>query len=147
MILKVIGILTKFDWPITVERYSLKYVNLVERSPDIAESDAINLQIKIGNNDVKEKTIHLQVQRKSGEDIHILTLASNIYVNLTNGKQIFGTLIDVDSIRPNKETDFKKFVQSLENGVDDLRKENKALFFSCLTDVALKRMEPSYEQV
>lgn len=128
-----------------VDRYSLKYVNIIEAQSIEDQINKINLSISLGHIDVNNEYFNLQVHRTEGDIIHIMTVVSGAQAKLYDGRLVSGIVVDIDSIRNVNFTDFPSFVSSLAQGVEELRQSNKVRFFDCLTDGAIDEMGPSYE--
>lgn len=84
------------------------------------------------------------MHRKEDDIIHILSIATGARGKI-NGKEVFGILVDIDSIRNVSAPDIQTFANSLENKLESLRQSNKEKFFSCLTKEAIQEMGPTYE--
>lgn len=128
-----------------VERFSVKYVNLIQGKTIADQIGKIEIAIRLGDVEVEDNHLSLQVHRVDGARTHILSVITGAQGMLPNGEQIFGSVVDVDSIEIVNEGNFKVFVDSLPEKVEALRQLNKSLFFSCLTDSAIDEMEPVYE--
>lgn len=128
-----------------VERYSLKYVNLIQ-APSLAEQVAkIKMSITLGEVEVKGDHTTLQVHRFEDGIIHILSVVIGAEGQMPDGKKVNGAVVDVDSIRNVDVADFATFAASLEPGLEQLRQANKRKFFTCLTQATIDEMGPVYE--
>jgi len=128
-----------------VERYSLKYVNLIQ-APTFAEQvQKIRMEIKLGDVQIDDDHMSLQVHRKEGDIIHILSVVTGAQGQMPDGNVVSGALVDVDSIRAVSVPNFGQFVASFEPSLEELRQANKAKFFGCLTDATIQEMGPIYE--
>jgi uncharacterized protein (TIGR04255 family) len=143
-ILDIVARIAKLGVAGNVERYSLKYVNLIQ-APTIAEQvSKINMSISLGDVKVSDDHANVQVHHKEDGIIHILSVVIGAQGNLADGQAIFGTIVDIDSIREFAPVDLALFEQSLEPGLQDLRQANKKKFFACLTPEAIEEMGPVY---
>ncbi|MFC4669076.1 TIGR04255 family protein [Seohaeicola nanhaiensis] len=128
-----------------IERYSLKYVNLIQ-APTVAEQiQKINLAIRVGDVDVKDDHVSVQVHRTEGETLHIMSVVTGAKGKMADGKLVSGAVVDIDSIRPIQFPDFRTFAENLGEAVETLRTENKIKFFSCLTEATVDEMGPKYD--
>jgi len=128
-----------------VERYSLKYVNLIEAS-DVADQIAkIDMHIRIGEVDVDADHVSLRVQKLENAILHIISVQTGAQARLENGKELNGVLVDVDSILTVDNQDFSTFSKGLASEIENLREENKVKFFSSLTEETIKEMGPEYD--
>ncbi len=125
-----------------VERYSLKYVNLIQ-APTLAEQIAkIKIAITLGGETVADEHATLQVHRHENGIIHISSVIIGAEGQLADGRRLFGAVVDIDSIRNIEATDFAAFAEGLEPGLEELRQANKRKFFSCLTAETINEMGP-----
>lgn len=129
----------------TVERYSVKYVNLIQANTLAEQIDKIQMSITLGPIEVKDDHINLQVHRKDGNILHILSIISGAEGNLPDGNRVYGTVVDIDSIRNVNDQTFQSFADGLEPGLEELRQANKVMFFGCLSESALEELGPVYE--
>jgi len=144
-ILDIMGKIAKVELRGSVERYSVKYVNLIQ-APTFAEQvQKIRMEIKLGDVQVNDDHMSLQVHRKEGDIIHILSVVTGAQGQMPNGNVVFGALVDVDSIRAVSVPNFGQFVASFGPSLEELRQANKAKFFGCLTDATIQEMRPIYE--
>ncbi len=129
----------------TVERYSVKYVNLIQGSTLAEQTSKIRMAITLGPVQVSDDHINLQVHRNDGDIVHILSVISGAEGNLPGGKRVYGAVVDIDSIRNVNAPNFEAFAANLEPGLEELRQANKVMFFGCLTDATIEELGPVYE--
>jgi uncharacterized protein (TIGR04255 family) len=127
-----------------VERYSLKYVNIIPATNYADQLSKIKLSIQLGDYKVDSTHVNLQMHREIDDVLHIITVMTGVNGKLTNGLTRDGILLDIDSIRAFKPIGLAKFAASVETEIESLRQANKRIFFSCLTEDAIAQMEPSY---
>lgn len=128
-----------------VERYSLKYVNLIQ-APTIADQIAkVNMAVRVGEVEASEDHLSVQVHRNEGDTLHIMSVVTGAQGKLADGTQIFGAVVDIDSIRAVQFSNFGLFASKLEPAVETLRHANKHKFFSCLTEATINEMGPKYD--
>lgn len=125
-----------------VERYSVKYVNIIQAPTVAAQIAKINMALRVGDVEAKKDHLSIQVHRNEGETLHIMSVVTGAYAQMLDGSTVFGAIVDIDSIRTVAFADFATFAASLEPAVESLRQENKIKFFSCLTEAAIKEMGP-----
>ena len=144
-ILDIVAKVAHVGIPGPVERYSLKYVNLIQ-APTIADQIAkINMAVRVGEVEVKDDHLSVQVHRSEGDTLHIMSVMTGAQAVLAGGKHVFGAVVDIDSIRVAHFADFGAFESKLAPAVETLRQANKIKFFSCLTEAAVNEMGPKYE--
>ena len=128
-----------------VDRYSIKYVNLIEASNYAEQLKKIRVSVHLGEIEVSTDHISLQVHHKEDDVIHIMSVVTGAHAKKPDGREIVGVVVDIDSIRSVDHSDFVSFSSSLELGLEDLRQANKAKFFSCLERATIKELGPVYE--
>lgn len=128
-----------------VERFSVKYVNLIQ-APTLADQIAkINLAVRVGDVEAKDDNLSIQVHRNEGDTLHIMSVLTGAQGRIPDGKIVFGVVVDIDSIRTAHFPDFGAFAAKLEPAVESLRQANKIKFFSCLTEATINEMGPKYD--
>jgi uncharacterized protein (TIGR04255 family) len=128
-----------------VERYSVKYVNLIQ-APTLADQIAkINLAVRVGDVEAQDDHLSLEVHRNEGDTLHIMSVVTGAQGKMPDGKTVFGAVVGIDSIRNVDVADFATFAASLEPGLEQLRQANKRKFFTCLAQTTIDEMEPVYE--
>ncbi len=128
-----------------VERFSVKYVNLIEATTLAAQIAKIDLAIHIGALEVHAEHIDMKVHDVEGDTIHILTVITGANGRMPSGRQASGVVVDIDSIRNIRPTPFDAFARGLEPELETLRQSNKVRFFGCLKQETVDEMEPTYE--
>ncbi len=113
-ILKIIQQIAKFCITEKVIRYSVKYVNLIQAATLSEQMEKIKLAIKLGDIKVEADNVNLQVQRKEGDVVHILSVINNASSNITNEKNTSGVIVDIDSFRQLDNLDFQLSQQILK---------------------------------
>jgi uncharacterized protein (TIGR04255 family) len=141
----VAGEMLKINLPADVDRYALKYVNLIQGSLAGQQLKKIRTSISLGDVEVKDEQISLQVHHREGNALHIMSLMTGVQGNLPDNTVVHGTLVDIDSIVTVGNMRFSDFVDLINTDIETLRQANKAKFFSCLTPEAIEEMGPKYE--
>jgi len=129
----------------SVERYSVKYVNLIQAPTSVAQIAKINMAVRVGDVEARDDHLSVQVHRKEGDIIHIMSVVTDAQGMMPDGKTIFGAVVDIDSIRTAHFSDFGVFAANLEPAIESLRLANKIKFFSCLTEETINEMGPNYD--
>jgi len=127
-----------------VERYSLKYVNLIQAPTIVDQITKINMAVRVGEVEVKDDHMSVQVHRSEGDTLHIMSVVTGAQAGIADGNQVLGAVVDIDSIRFVHFADFGEFASKLAPAVETLRQANKIKFFSCLTDAAINEMGPKF---
>lgn len=128
-----------------VERYSVKYVNLIQAPTLAAQIAKINMSVKVGDVEAKDDHLSVQLHRNEGDTLHIMSVVTGAQGKMPDGQTVFGAVVDIDSIRTTHFSDFGAFAAKLEPAVESLRQANKIKFFSCLTEATINEMGPKYD--
>ncbi|SFJ10030.1 TIGR04255 family protein [Jannaschia pohangensis] len=143
-ILETIARLGKLDLIGAIERYSVKYVNLIQAPTFQDQIRKISMDIKLGDVEVSSEHVTLQVHRREEDVVHILSVSTGAHGKI-DGRSVSGVLVDIDSIRNVNFPDLKTLSIELEPGLESLRQANKEKFFACLTEETISGMGPTYE--
>jgi len=141
-ILDILGRIAKLNPEGPVERYSLKYVNLIPATDYANQIGKVRMEVTLGDLSVSEQHISLQVHEKSADAIHIYNIVTGAKARTIEGKESAGILVDIDSIRNFNAPSLKELASNIDDGLEALRQENKAKFFSCLTEPTIAEMRP-----
>ena len=130
-----------------IERLSLKYINLIE---NIENSHGLNLldsKISIGAFDLNEIGCNLRIEIKNQEIIKIVAIASSAQVNIQKTQtQLTGLLFDIDSIFIIEGGwNASQFESLFDQKLDEVRENEKNIFFSMLLQNTVDHYGPIYE--
>lgn len=131
--------------PGEIERFSLKYVNLIEAASLKEQLSKIQLDIKLGLATIDDHVMQLRAELHEDGLLHIISIASGAVANFEHGREAAGIVVDVDSIKNAKFASFSAFDAELSEEIEQLRQSNKRHFFDCLTPGAIEEMGPIYE--
>lgn len=125
----------------TLERFSLKYIDLIELDPP-ADLGHLNLDLKLGEHQISTKPVQLRTEIREEDVIHIVQVVSPAEVVLPgHEKRWKGVLLDIDTIRPLSET---QSWDELERCLDGAHMSCKRMFYSLLKPETVERLEPEY---
>jgi uncharacterized protein (TIGR04255 family) len=142
-ILKVLSLIPAEGLIDVVERFSLKYVNVIPA--DIGSASSVtDLDLRIGLNHITDQIYSVRAEIKKGDVLHLVQLASEASVTLITGETRSGFATDIDSIVVIEDEKFFDLNAGLADRIEFLHGENKQMFFSCLHDEAIKKLEPTY---
>lgn len=144
-ILEIIDLVKNINVIGPVERYSVKYVNLIQ-APNISDQiEQVRMTIDIAGQKIKDENTTLRVEQREDEILHIIQIITGAQVIRQNQESVFGTVLDIDSIKVVNAPDFVGFCDTLPEDLEVLRQSNKRKFFSCLTSEAIDKRGPLYE--
>ena len=144
IIVDVVGHIQLLNIPGSIERYSLKYTNLISAANNSEQISKFDLSVRLGNIEIQDENMSLQVHRHKGDVIHIISVFIGAQAQIGEGPLKHGAVLDIDSIRT-VNVNFTDLANSLGTGLEELRQANKVIFFSCLTVATILEMEPEYE--
>ena len=127
-----------------VERFSVKYVNLIRGNSLAEQIVKVDVAIRIGSLEVRDDHINMQVHHVEDDTIHILTVITDAHGKMPDGSEAQGVVVDIDSIRNIQPVEFKDFAAGLEPELEKLRQSNKIKFFGCLKQETIDKMGPFY---
>ncbi|WP_428356728.1 TIGR04255 family protein [Methyloprofundus sp.] len=139
-ILKIIKILQEIDIIQSIERHSIKYINLIPFDGSVPSTSLLNLDIEIAKHKILNEFFQFRVEINHDNFVNVVNIISSATVPSENTPSKKGIIVDIDTIATSKN--------SLNNLLDDLeriRQANKDMFFSCLTQATVDYLEPEYE--
>jgi len=129
---------------VRVNRYSIKYVNLMQGGTTAEQVKKIKMAMCVGNIDYTDANFSLQLQVAEGSTLHMVSVMTGAVANLPDNTQVSGTILDIDSIEHVASVAFSDFVSDLSDKIEKLRLANKEKFFSSLEPKAVEEMGPVY---
>jgi uncharacterized protein (TIGR04255 family) len=130
----------------TVNRYSLKYTNVLKTGETPEPLSALAWDLSIGQLDLNRTATTLRTETLADDGVvTVITISGGVTVQAEGREAVQGTLIDIDAICQNQPKDVESFASSMNEELDRVRRVNKKVFFECLTDQAIRALGPSYE--
>lgn len=139
-ILEIWAVLAKLDLIGEPTRVALKYINLLDEQTDDL-TDVANINLQIGNLTVKNQPSQIRTEFVDGRFSHIVMIASPAMATPVGEAPKQGCLVDVDVIC---NTPHPGILSNGESELDELHQRVKGLFFSIISDTALKARGPIY---
>lgn len=141
----LIGVIKKHELISTVERFSLKYVDIIEYPSSESIGEHLNMSVILGGENYLGPSLNLRSEKQEGESVIIVQLAGQARAEGPEIKTREGFMIDIDCIVNKQSLSFEDFIQSFESEIDSLHHKNKTVFFNFLTDKALANLGAVYE--
>jgi len=91
-----------------IERYSIKYIGVIEGRNAAEQIGSILLEVKFGDYALKSEPFSLRVEMKRDSLRHIVQLAAPATTSMVDGTKREGLLVDIDSICEHTTTDIGK---------------------------------------
>ncbi len=141
-ILRILEIVRQAGVVPAVERYSIKYVNLIPHRSDVSGFDLIVSKLKISEWNVNEHTANLRLEVIDSSFLVLLTLANKAAAQLPDGSQLEGLLADIDIIRDKPDD---TFWAEPGDAIEAIHTFEKRIFLSLLTEETLAAAGPQWE--
>jgi uncharacterized protein (TIGR04255 family) len=126
----------------TVERFSIKFVNVIPAAPD-SQLDLLNLRLEIGGVKPPENGFRFRTEINDEAFLRVIDIATNAEVQFPNSEKASGLLLSLDCLRVLKGEDFWQMYQS---EIESVHHQLKELFFGLITPKSLESMGPSYRE-
>ena len=124
-----------------LDRYSLKYINVIDSSNAAHPTAPFNLRVDAKSCELSPNGFRLRFETKIQGFLNIVEFASG--VTSTVGKEkLHGTMMTLDTIMEPADTGFWDGLEQRLNATHD---ELEAIFFELLTSETVDAMEPSYD--
>jgi uncharacterized protein (TIGR04255 family) len=138
----LIDAVRKTDLIDRLERFSLKYVDLIDLGQP-HDLSCLNARVELGGQQIRSP-VHLRAEVQKEGMLHIVQIASSATAVLPEEKApITGVLLDTDTICNLTEGESWKEVESR---LDAAHTKAKALFFSLLTNDTITKLGAEYEE-
>jgi uncharacterized protein (TIGR04255 family) len=124
------------------ERFSLKYIDLIELDPRPSLASLV-VSFSAAGRDLGNQPVQVRTEIKDDPFIHILQVASPVDVVIAGTERRQGTLVDIDTIHDVATN--VDFWSALDQRLGEAHDRSKRLFFELLTPEAEQRLEPIYE--
>lgn len=126
-----------------LERFSLKYINLIEFKQPSGLS-CLNVELKLGSRGMDSLPVQIRMEIKENGIIHIIQIVSPAEAALPGDpKKLTGVLLDIDTIWPLKKNESWEEVDS-RLGI--AHSAMKVMFFNLLTHETIEKLEPEYQE-
>lgn len=144
-IIKVIKVLSDSSVIENIQRYSLKYVDLIPSNNLKEQVSFINFIARLGDHKLEKEVFQFRIEIPQDKYIHAILIVSSAVLTLNDGTKKEGIVIDIDSICNIDNQSFNDFNTGFNEKLDDIHLKNKEMFFECITPETLKYLEPIYE--
>lgn len=144
-IIKVMEVLDEANVIISVQRYALKYIDLLPAISLREQVDFVNFEVSLAGHKLKNEAFQLRLEIPGDGFIHAVQVVSSATVTLRSGETRQGLIVDVDTISNQENISFDKLLSNLSEKLDAIHLANKKMFFDCLKPATVSAMEPEYE--
>ena len=127
-----------------VGRVSVKYINLIPAQMGGKNLASLKASVQLGNFNLVDHGCTIRTDILENKINSIIQIISDATVELVTTKEkISGLLLDIDSIYDCKNINFWDNYRRL---IEDVRKQEKEIFFGLLTPETLNTLEPIWEE-
>ena len=144
-IMNVMSVVSRAGIVTAVQRYSLKYVDIIEAHDPQQQISYANVSLRVANHSLSSEPCHIRMDVQVNGFINIITMASSATANDERGSVKQGLVIDIDTIKELNDMPFAELCTDIESKLQALHAVNKKTFFDCLTPPGLAFLEPIYE--
>lgn len=145
-ILEIIDVLKGIQFIQTVNRFSMKYIDIIPAKDLQEQVSLINTSIVIGGHTLEKEHFALRIDIPEGETIiHIVNVTSSAVAKLQDGSTKNGIIVDIDTIAAVQNQEFGQWIGELPEKLDITHLANKKMFFKCLNPQTVDSLGPVYE--
>lgn len=150
-IISILTILIENDLIENIERFSIKYVDLIETDSIKEQVDLVNISLSIGNEQLENQPYQIRMDIERNGLMNIIQVISNATYQDSNNNIRNGVIIDIDSIKlinNHSREQIEQLKNSLEKNLDEIHQTSKTIFFSCLKEETINnKLGAEYDQV
>lgn len=123
-----------------IERFSMKYLNVLPSIEGTKDLDMLKFNVGLGDFDLKENEsgFNLRTEIRRDSYINIIQIIPNANIK-SMGENFLGLLLEIDTISDFESNDL---INKPDVLLKSCRDTEKMIFFSILTDETIKRLEP-----
>ena len=128
-----------------VERYSLKYVDLLESANLGDQIGLVNVAIAVGQHNLAEETFQVRIEIPQKTFINAVQILTNAVATLPDNTTKQGLIIDIDTVQNANGVSLDELLSNFSDHLTELHKANKAMFFACLKETTIESLGPTYD--
>lgn len=144
-IIELLFLVSKSGVDIEVNRYSLKYIDIVNAEEHEKINRTLKLDFCFGNADLNLASTQIRTETSINDAAVVIHLAGSARADFEDGTFKEGFLIDTDTIFNVNGNKLQDLLNGFPEKITRLHDINKGLFFSYLTDEGLAELEPQYD--
>lgn len=128
----------------SITRFSLKYVDLIPGG-NLETAGGLDISVKLGELTLDRQNTVIRMEVVDPPYLHVVNAMTAADAVQEGAAPVRGSLIDVDTLHLSPQASVQEFMDRLVHNLDDAHARNKRMFFECLTQETLDRLEPSYD--
>lgn len=144
-IIEIMNVLLESGLPKVIERYSLKYIDLIPASDNQQKVSMVNLDVTIAGHKLEQEPYMIRVEIPRDGFINVVQVISSAKTTLHTGISKEGLVVDVDTVASQNSISINTLLDGFSDKLDAIHQTNKSVFFDCITSTTLKSLEPVYE--
>jgi len=138
---KLISVVSNTSLIDHLERFSLKYIDLIQ-FPEPPDLGCLNIDLKLGGHPISVQPVHIRTEIKEGGLMHIIQVVSPAEASIPGNSAVLkGVLLDIDTIATVGKNDSW---DEIEARLETAHLASKKTFFNLLTAETIERLEPEY---
>lgn len=141
-ITKVMEALKDASFIKSIERYALKYIDLLPATSLREQVAFVNLDVTLAGHKLEKEAFHLRLEIPRDGFIHAVQVVSSATATLQSGEPRQGLIVDVDTIANQKSISFDELLNELSDKLEKIHLANKKIFFDCLKPETVTALEP-----
>lgn len=129
----------------SVQRYGLKYVDMISGDSVTNNASLVVLDMTIGKHKLGKEIFQVRVDIPNGNVVNVVQIVSKAAATFPDGTKKEGLIIDIDTITTVDSLNMQKLLKTLLADLDNIHDTNAELFFDCLQPETIASLEPVYE--
>lgn len=144
-IINVINILAGSGFVESVDRYSMKYVDMIPSTDDKHRVSMLNFSVSIAGHTLEKEPFQLRIEIPRDGLVNAVHVISSAQAVLNTGVTMDGMIVDVDTFAAQGGISMQSLIDGFQEKLNSIHATNKAMFFDCLTQQTILSLEPVYE--
>jgi len=144
-IIEVVNLVLQTGIINTLDRYAIKYVDVIDGEGLSEQISRLNMNLKIGNHSLTSESFNVRIEIQRDDFTHVVQVAAPTSVITFDGQTRQGVLTDIDTIRNYSTNDFDVLFNKLPEYLEEIHTNNKKMFFECLKPETVNYLEPDYD--
>lgn len=128
----------------SIERCSMKYVDLLQVGDEIDRFDIFDLELSVGGKRPGKEGYQVRIEFSDSGIHHVLQVVSQAHLDLIGVGLVEGAIFDADLVMQLKSEVPSVFLENIDSRLEQLHAAAKGIFFSSLTEQGLAWLEPEY---
>lgn len=129
----------------SVQRYGLKYVDMISTDYVKDKVSMVKLSLTIGEHKLENEKFQVKIEVPDQDVVNVIQIVSDAEIKLPNGSTKKGLVIDIDTIGAVNNLNMVQLLEALPNILENIHTANIDMFFNCLTPKTIETLEPIYE--